>query len=97
MHTGIAEGQSLLVLQVADGTHRPPPPHTVPGRDAQSAFLVHGTQIDQLVAHVGLLPEHCESMVHPGMQVKLSRLLQMGCAPPQSALSRQATHRPIGV
>jgi hypothetical protein len=95
LHLGIAEGQSVSVLHATDATHRPSAPHTVPGRDAQLAFSVHGTQTEKLVLQKGVFPEHCESMVHPGMQVKAGPGLQIGRAAPQSALSRHATHRPV--
>ena len=93
LHIGIAEGQSAFALHA---THRPSVLHTLPGCDAQSTLVPHCVQTDCIVLHTGVAPEHCEFVVHPGMQVKIGRGLQMGRAAPQSALSRQATHRPVG-
>jgi hypothetical protein len=93
LHTGVVAGQSVLALHA---THRPSVLHTLPGCDAQSAFVPHWTQTDCVVLHTGVAPEHCESMVHPGMQVKIGRGLQTGRAAPQSELLRHGTHRPVG-
>ena len=84
-------GQSVSVLQAM---HAPSLLQTLPGCDAQSAFVAHWTQVECIVSQTGVLPEHPESEVHPRMQVK-ARGLQMGLASPQSALSRHATQRPV--
>ncbi len=91
LHTGVAEGQSASALQA---THVPSLLHTLPGCDAQSGLAAHWTQTEAFALQTGVLPEHSELEVQPGMQVK-ARGLQTGRAAPQSELSRHATHRPV--
>ncbi len=93
MQTGVADGQSVSARQ---DTHAPSVPQSLPACAAQSLLATHSTHADSVVLHTGVLPEHSELVVQPGMQVKM-RGLQMGLAAPQSELSRHATHRPLVV
>jgi hypothetical protein len=91
LQTGVPDGQSELARHA---THAPSAPHSLPACAAQSTLPTHWTQVDSLVLHTGVAPEHSELDVHPGMQVKV-RGLQIGLAGPQSELSRHATQRPV--
>jgi hypothetical protein len=86
---GVGAAQSALV---AHAMHRPRGPHTfVAGVPAQSAFVVHCTQVESDVLHLGMVAGHCVSAVHPARHRKSSGS-HMGAETPQSALERHCTH-----
>lgn len=88
---GVSCGQSAFVRQA---THCPSGEHSLSvACDAQSLSAKHCTHDDDVVSHKGASPWHCALEVHPGRHVK-SCGLQMGCAVPQSVLSRHSTQRP---
>jgi hypothetical protein len=91
LQTGVAAGQSALTAQA---THAPSVPQILPVCVAQSTLATHSTQVDSVVLHTGVAPEHSELDVHPGIHVN-ARGLQIGRAAPQSELLRHATHRPV--
>jgi hypothetical protein len=90
--TGLSEGQSLFARHC---THVLSLAQSFPVWVVQSALPTHSTQAETVVLQTGVAPEHCVLSVQPGMHVKVLGL-QMGFATPQSALSRHATHLPVG-
>ena len=90
LQTGAWAGQSMSVLH---STQTPSALQTC--ALLQSELTRHSTQLEIVVLHTGVLPEHWVLVVQPATQVNV-RGLQMGRAAPQSALSRQATHWPRG-
>ncbi len=93
LQRGVPDGQSVSPMHC---TQTSLAPQNVPFEDpAQSALVRHSAHSDRSRSQTGVLPEHWASLVQPSMHVKAPGL-QMGRATPQSALSRQATHCPVG-
>jgi hypothetical protein len=79
---GVGAAQSAFVAQT---THRPRGPHAfVAGVAAQSALVMHCTQVDSVALHFGAVAGHWVSAVHPARQ-RNSSGSQTGAAVPQSA------------
>lgn len=78
-------------MSVKQTTHSPRMASHRGAVEGQSLFCRHCTHELEAVSQIGVIPLHCELLVHPLRHVK-SCGLQIGCAEPQSEFERHCTH-----